>query len=177
MHLGARRGFSIMELVVAVGIMGTAVLLIIGIFFTLFHISQKSVDKVAGFTIAESLLVQEAYQICGDPSGANAFWQNTPANPLCAGTYQVNNASYFYRMYAADEVLVNSGSTPFTGLYWNDPNNQPPINPINPRRLDILLWWWDAGAGTSVTLTQASRQGYGIMHVQDSMLLWPSGSY
>src|SRR5579883_982743 len=89
-------GFSIMELVVAVGIMATAVLLIIGIFFTLFHVSEKSVDKVAGFTIAESLLVQEAYQLCGDPVGANTFWsKDPPPSPVSAGTYQVNNASYF----------------------------------------------------------------------------------
>jgi len=56
MNLRTRKAFSLVELMVAVFILSTSLLLVIGIFVVIFNSVQKGIDVTAGVSIGEMVL-------------------------------------------------------------------------------------------------------------------------
>ncbi len=62
MNVRTRRAFSLVELMVAVFILATSLLLIIGIFVVIFNSVQKGIDVTAGMSIGEMVLSKYIFE-------------------------------------------------------------------------------------------------------------------
>ncbi|MDQ7822702.1 MAG: prepilin-type N-terminal cleavage/methylation domain-containing protein [Candidatus Eremiobacteraeota bacterium] len=80
--MAAKRGFSIIELMVAVFILSTCLLLIIGIFTFLFNSVQKGVDLTTGMAIGEMALNKYLWNNYGNVSSAGEVNQTETINKM-----------------------------------------------------------------------------------------------
>lgn len=163
--MGVRRGsraFSLMELMISVGILSTAILLVTGVYLFLFRASQKSVDLTAGTVVAESILREYQQRLIYDPSTCSAFRNSTYATdtPIQSGSKSLNQAVFNYTIYAMDmNSLLGLASTP-----------NPPPPPL--RRLRVVCSWWDSGRG----LPGADR-GLGQLTVELNRMVMYDANY
>lgn len=169
----ARKGFSLIELILSIGIVGTSLILVVGIFTMLFNGSQKAGDLTAGSVVADGIMTQTIYQVMCTETYRTAFFQAQYNGPTFyrGGTYSLNSQVYFYKIYCQD---LNFGST----LHNSDTDG---INGTYLKRFDIVVWWNDASAASqtqaqNMTMNQQSR-GTGIQEVHQVRLLWPNGAY
>jgi prepilin-type N-terminal cleavage/methylation domain-containing protein len=142
-----RRGFSLMELIISVGIIATAILLVVGIFTFLFKASQKSVDLTAGTVVAESIMQNTVTRFIYDSSFRSSVMQNHSGynnTELEQGTKSYNGAQFSYSIYATDLSQLGSSAT----------------NPM--LSLSVICRWWDSGGG----LAGSARSGYGQLAVE-----------
>ncbi len=156
-----RSGYSLIELLVAISILATAVLLMIGLFVSFLNSSQKSVDLTGGTVVASSLLNQEVYQVTSDNALASTFWTtfySPGAAPFASGSYPLNSVTYFYNIYCQDVEMPARLTSPTN------------LSPINLKRMDIVVWWWNSSG-------PSTHQGEGRLQVESSRLMWPSAPY
>lgn len=141
-------GFSLVELMISIGILATSLLLVVGIFMTVTRASQKSLDLTAGTIIAESVLSRELYSIMGDDTTrAGFFAANDPSVPIVQGTERLNQTVFTYLIYA---------NTVMGGEVGN-----------RVKKVDTVVWWWNEG-GSSVA---GVRPGYGFLRSEVSRLV------
>ncbi|MCE1248390.1 MAG: type II secretion system GspH family protein [Firmicutes bacterium] len=130
------KGFSLIELVLAVSIVATALILFIGIFFAMFRASQKGVDLTAGTVVAESVLNQYLYDQQEKTGGLPVNLTDNSGSPY-TGTTSLNKTIFTYEITCQD--------TDSTDL----------------KRLDVQVWWWQSDA-----TRQDNKEGYGKLHVK-----------
>lgn len=168
------RGFSLLELIISIGIIGASIILVVGIFTVLVSGSQKASDLTSGSVVADGLLSQTIYQVLSVPERRDAFWKAAAyATPTVyrAGTYQLNNTVYFYKIYLSDVTAL-------TGLTWQptDTGGRTYL-----KRFDVVVWWNDAGAVASANNVTKSalgqNRGVGMQEVHQMRLVWPNGTF
>lgn len=137
-------GFSLLELVFAIGILGLAILMVVGLFVNLFRSSQKGVDLTAGTTVAEAELNRFLYKQQETAGGLEAL----PSGGSVAdqGNVVSSNQRYYYKISSSD-----AGSTEL-------------------KKVDIVLWWWDGDRGQDDLSYR--RTGYGKLQVRMSRLVY-----
>lgn len=170
----SKRGYSLLEVMLAASILASSILLVFSVFTMLFNGSQKTVDMTAGTTIAQSLMTQEIYQLTGDTNTRIAFFQDNAYSlpqAINGGTYTLNNSQYCYKFTCQDVTLpvkLHCQATDCT-------NNS---NQTHLRELHLVVWWWDAKAtgASDVGSMQldASHPGAGQLQVSMTRLLWPT---
>lgn len=174
-----RRGFSLLELIISIGIIGTSLILVVGIFTVLVSGSQKASDLTSGSVVADGLLSQTIYQVLAVPDRRNDFFRPLYATPTVfrGGTYQLNSTVYFYKIYCTDVTALR-------GLRWA-PTDIYGLGGSETylKRFDVVVWWNDAAAGAQTSAQSLSRsqlgqaKGMGMQEVHQMRLVWPNGSY
>jgi len=154
-----------MELLISIGILSTALLLVVGVFTFLFRASQKSVDMTAGTIVAESILQEEVQKLTNDKGRLEAFleasyasetlWKPVTVKPL-------NQAEFFYCIYAQDASTLAGPA----------PAGSSRTTPMKLKKLRLVCSWWDSGGG----LPGRSRAGYGTISVELNRLIY-DGDY
>jgi len=170
-----RQGFSLIELIVSIGIVGTSLILLVGIFTVLLNGSQKASDLTSGSAIADGLLSQQVYQIMAVDSNRVTFFKTAYSTPqvINGGTYSLNNTVFFYKIYVQDVAL---------GATLHNSSTDGSTGQTLLKRLDVVLWWSDETAGsasswTSLTMNQQTGRGQGVQQVHQVRVLWPDSSY
>lgn len=150
-----------MELVVSIGIIATAMLLVIGVFMSLFMASEKSVDLTSGTVVAESVLQDYVNRIAYDPAVRENFYRDDCAglydSEMLAerGTRHFNQSDFTYSVYLLDAAD------------WGSSGTDPMC------KISVVCTWWDSGTGVS----GSTRHGYGLLQVELTRLVLFSGSY
>ncbi|HXE72600.1 MAG TPA: hypothetical protein VNO81_08055 [Candidatus Nitrosotenuis sp.] len=155
---------------IAVGILATALLLVVGIFVNVSRASQKSIDLTAGTVIAESYIAKELYSILNDETKKEAFFAaggdpkyNSRQTPFASGTARLNQTVFVYNLYASD--ISPSSST------YSEGNRM--------KMVDCVVWWWqekgvedsaEGGSGPTGSL-RGSAEGYGFLRADVSRLV------
>jgi type II secretory pathway pseudopilin PulG len=135
-------GFSLIELVLAVSIVATALLLFIGLFFTMFRASQKGVDLTAGTIVAESVLNQYLYDQQEKTGGLTVNLVDNSGSPY-TGTTSLNKTIFTYEITCQD--------TDNTDL----------------KKVDVQVWWWQGDVAK-----QDNKEGYGKLNVKLTRLVF-----
>src|SRR5579862_5097435 len=96
-----RKGFSLIELMLSICIIGTSIVLVVGIFTILVAGSQKAADVTAGSTVAAGLMSQQIYQLMSCDYTRNQFFQQSYDTPtsFIGGTYTLNGTVFLYTLY------------------------------------------------------------------------------
>ncbi|MFP4498182.1 MAG: type II secretion system protein [Vulcanimicrobiota bacterium] len=110
-------GFSMMELILSLAIIGLALMFFMAVYFGLFKASQKGVDLTAGTTIAESELTQFMENLESNPAGLSSI--TTVTFPV-TGSSTLNTTVFDYEINGS--VVPNTDGN----LY----------------KVDIVVWWW-----------------------------------
>ena len=158
----------------AIGILATSILLVVGVFGILITASQKVSDLTVGSVVADGLLSQQIYQLVSTDSMRTRFFQATYGTPtvIREGAHSLNTATYFYRIYCQDAT--------FSSTLHCTATDHAPSNSTALKRLDVVVWWHadtQADGQPPATITTTSRPGMGTLYVFHSRLLWPTGSY
>lgn len=128
------RGYSLLELMVAIGILAASILLILGLVVHLFNASRKGVDLTSGIVAGKSALQE--------------FLNETPwpaprlAIPY-SGMVPLNNQSYLYYIYVQDLVSDAYGASL--------------------KRVDMIVTWWTQNPdikGYGMLKTEIARRIY-----------------
>jgi len=131
MTLRTRRAFSLVELMVAVFILATSLLLIIGIFVVIFNSVQKGIDVTAGVSIGEMIMGK---------------WLFNNYSTLAAGMTEsdivtVNKVPYNY--------IISVSSVEGTGMA------------DKLFRVACKIYWWERSSRSSQGASDYYAQGYG----------------
>jgi prepilin-type N-terminal cleavage/methylation domain-containing protein len=156
-----KRGFSLIELMIAIFIISCVLLLMIGLFTLLFSTSKKGVDMTAGIAAAEKIMEEYLYANDGaikllsfslDSSGMGA------PPKASSGTDSVNGVTFFYVIYVSRAKDVNT----------------PKL-----RQVEETIYWWvnpaDA-ATTNQTNVKAMARNYGMAKAKITRLIWLEGA-
>jgi len=143
-----------MELMVSVGILATALVLVVGIFMSVTQASQKSLDLTAGTIVAESILSRELYEVMGREDSRHAFFaRDYQTDPFVRGTERLNQTVFTYLIYA-------------TGAMDGEVGNRV-------KKVDAVVWWWtEEGAASS-----GGRTGYGFLRSEVTRLVNENSRY
>lgn len=164
-----------LELIVSIGIIGTSLILVVGIFTVLVSGSQKASDLTSGSVVADGIMSQTIYQVLANQTAFFRDASYSTPQVFRGGTYQLNNTVYFYKLYCTDASLTGQQLT----FYSNDDGQ---VLASCMRRFDLVVWWNDASAAaqtstSSLSLNRAAQgQGMGLQEVHQMRLVWPDGS-
>jgi len=177
---GAEGGFSLIELMVSVGIMSITLLLVLAVFVGSTRASQKSVDLTAGIVVAESVLTREVYSIVNDTKYSSTIKNKLlkgDGTVIASGVKNLNNTTFIWELTSTKVVDDTSTATD---------------NPFGVKnsllKLDAEVWWYKTGAGPNVDENGIAegqsgvsgdnkRQGYGTLHCEMSRLYNESASF
>ena len=153
--MSKRQGFSLAELIIALGLFAVAILSILGLSILIGKASQEADDRTIGSVVASSLADRLIDQLRSDaPPGTRAsFWDNEfgSANPWEEGTLNNDGTEYQYRILASS--VTDSSGDPVGGT---TPNNRL-------KKVDISVWWWGD--------ENQQHQGYGTLKVISTRLV------
>jgi type II secretory pathway pseudopilin PulG len=140
-------GFSLVEVVLAIAIVATSLLLFIGVFLTMFRASEKGVDLTAATVVAESQLNKFLYWKQEQEGGLDGLGLVGDAvEPGGSGKVKHNTIEYTYEIKSriADPAMPNL------------------------RKVDVTVYWW----GDDANPTVQTKTGYGNLHVTLSKLIY-----
>ncbi|MBM3460589.1 MAG: hypothetical protein FJX76_00620 [Armatimonadetes bacterium] len=145
-----------MELIISVGILSTAILLVVGIFTFLFKASQKSVDMTAGTIVAESILQEYIYSL-RTGGRLDKFMTATKdaadKDAYASDVRHLNKTDFFYTLYVQDITALLPPEVPSSQQL---------------RKLRIVCNWWEQAGG----LPGRARAGYGQLSVEVSRIIY-----
>ncbi len=151
-------GFTMVELLVCVALIGSGILFTLALFTGLIRSSQKSADRATGALMANTILTREINQILAGThptiTTASFFSNDSPPQPPIQGTVVVNNTIYTYEI--GYQTMTDSGGTPMgttSGLTTN-----------RTKRVNITVWWWVQNANEQ-------REGYGYLRTHLTRLV------
>lgn len=133
------KGFTLSEVLIAMGVLMVAVLSVAAISFSALASSQKNSDSQTGTLLARQVLetsIEDARKNLTAP-----FWgQNSAATAYQTDTIQVGNTPFHCQVFVTD---VNVAADPDLGT--------TPAFPL--KRVDVVVDWWDQ--------PNQSRAGFG----------------
>ena len=137
------QGFTVAEVVVAIGILGFAILTLLSLSSTVLRYQRQSINQMNAVRVNDMVLERALAGILHDaPAGEATTFFTTPypypTTPYQTGTETVGKTDFEFRIYATD----------VPGL--GDPTATPP-NVL--RKLDCYVWWTEEGAGTKKTFS------------------------
>jgi len=138
-----RKGFSLAELILCLGILATALVFLTSFFISLYHSADKSGNTAAGVHVAETVINQQLHDIYKGthPTLTKTGFFNTNG-PSIVGSLQLASTEFQYQM---DFVTVQntSGADLGSGL----PGNRV-------KSVTVKCWWWGP-----VSTSQRTGQG------------------
>jgi len=141
-------GFTLAEVLLAMGTMVLVILTIIALVISLHKGSRKSVDLAAAHLVADQVITELVDQAQKDlPAGAHANFWDSDWTPYREGSVTANRTDFYYRV---DATTVR------------DPSNNPINSNLSFNRVKLIqieLYWWNP-APSSV------RAGYGKLSTQ-----------
>ena len=142
-----RRGFTVLELIVAMGIFSVLALTVTALAFSTLRANTKGSLTQEAEALAEAQLQKAIYQAqCDSPPGSAAqFWDTEGIVPPGQLSVSVGPTEYQYILYA--------NTVPSVG----GPGNRL-------KKVDLVMWWWTSEA-------DAARQGYGDLTVRATRLV------
>lgn len=156
-----RQGFSLLEVVVSVGILAVGILTIIALFTQLLRASQKSSDSSLGVLAAESVLNKTISDILNDTGVVSRtdFWNgNSPPDSPIEGSLKAGQTLMTYRI--TYQTLVDTAG--------DELGDDLPENRV--KKVDIILWWGtDDPSETRVGYGQLSTSASRIINEQDEI--------
>lgn len=144
-----RRGLSLLEVIIGIGLAGVLVLSILLLATTSVQTDQKVTDRHIAAALAESQLETLARRISVEASPARAAFWSAPDGPysgLGAPTTLTSNGTEFTLAYEISTITQPAG---------NDLGSAVPENRL--RRVALLVTWWQGEQG---------RPGYGSLSVK-----------
>ncbi len=137
------KGYSLIEVVLSIAIISTAILILVGLFTIMFKSSQKGVDLTIGTVVASSELAKYLYTLQETP-GLGLDSLDTDGDPPYRGTVTLNRTvfSYEIKSFSAGPDL---------------------------RKVDISVWWWQKAPDS---FSQEFRTGYGRLNVKLSRIVY-----
>lgn len=139
MRSSSSEGFTLIEVLVAVAIMGVALLTILSVASMAVNHQRQSINNLNAASAAEKVLNRAITRVLSEdpPAAIQAeFWGTQfpfPTTPYDSGTINVGRETYQYRIYAQDVPGVG------------DPAAAPVPNTL--KKVDAYVWWKDSGAG------------------------------
>jgi len=154
------KGFSMVEVVISVAIIAAAMLLIMGLFLTMFTASQKGVDITNGLLIANSVMNEFLYDKQGIGNMGNQLYNNLQdtSSPITGTTLERESGEYgFGKEFTKKTVYTYE----ITCRQVSGTSDQ------SLKRVDVKVWWWQdpKKAGRAKT-------GYGELSVTVSRLVY-----
>lgn len=148
-------GFSLIEVIFALGLLGVGILTVIALFGQLARDAQKATDVGAGVLAAESVLNKTVHDILNDMgpiTRADFFANNSPPNDPIQGTITANKTIMTYEI-TYRTVQDSSGAVLGAAL----PENTTKL-------VELTMWWWTDNP-------DAHRAGYGFLRTSASRLV------
>lgn len=142
--MGKQRGFSLAELILAMGTLAVCVLTILVLVVSLTRTSRKSVDTSVAHLAAEQILTQLTYDAQWNDHAA--FWDTPNHTPYRQGQVIVNRTDYTYELDAIE--VRDTSSVPIgNGLGFN-----------RLKLVTLRLSWWNGDS--------QNRAGYGRLNTE-----------
>jgi prepilin-type N-terminal cleavage/methylation domain-containing protein len=147
-------GFSLIELLVALGILATTLVMVVGVFLTVTRATQKSLDLTAGTVVAQSILSREIYEAMSHDTSRRFFFNKDYSNePWVRGTERLNQTVFTYLLYA--NTVMNTGVG----------------NRV--KKVDAVVWWWNEEAAS----VPGAKAGYGFLRSEVTRLVNENSRY
>lgn len=146
-------GFTILELMMSIGIIAVAILAVLAVFTAVLRGSNKSVSLSSGAAIAESKLNEEIYSVLNDDTARLNFFNSTTGLWLSGTDQTLNGTTYHYAIYVED--IAPSGAPLL-------------VTPNRLKKADITVWWWN---DSNVNSSGEVRDGYGVLRTQMTRLI------
>lgn len=149
-----RCGFSLAELMLALGITSLAILSVGLVLLSILRSDRKTLDTALGGLVARQVLDRTMDRVRADqPAGTKAqFWgSDFVSTPFEAGNITNNGTAFHYEVRA--ETVVNTGGDDVGGGLTSN----------RLKKVDVLITWWGS--------EQNDRTGYGELKVQTSRVV------
>lgn len=133
-----RAGFSLLELMVSVGIMSVTLLLVLAVFTGSMKASQKTTDLTAGVIVAETVLTKDIYNIVNQvekEADKGAFEKLKKGGAVASGIKNLNNTTFVWELNSTRIDSTDSG----TSVGGTTIDNQLV-------KLDVVVWWGKSGS-------------------------------
>ena len=153
-----QRGFTIAELLVAIGFFAVAVLTVLGLNLAVVRVDSKAIESAAGSVVADRLIQRTVAKVKADaPAGTRAnFWVVDHVSvPWEEGTTR-NGGTEFHYTVSAETVLDPAGN----------PIGQSGAGPNRLEKIDVRVWWFSDDTGS-----ETSRAGYGRLEHKATKLI------
>jgi prepilin-type N-terminal cleavage/methylation domain-containing protein len=153
--LKQKAGFSLIEVIIAMGLLGVGILTVLGLFGQLTRDAQKATATGAGVLAAESVLnrtVSEILSDVGPISRADFFANDSPPSAPIQGTITANRTIMTYEI-TYRTVQDTAGGGLGAGL----PENRT-------KHVELNMWWWTDNP-------DSHRAGYGFLRTSASKLV------
>lgn len=131
MASNSRRGLSLMEVIVAVGLIALAALAVLSVCSSVLEYRRQSTDALNAARVTDMVIERVVASLTKDtPAGTrDDFWASSfpyPDTPYKEGTHKVGDREFSYAVFAEDIPGIGDASA--------DPPNLL-------RRLDVYVWW------------------------------------
>lgn len=158
----AGRGFSLLELMVSVGIMSVTLLLVLAVFTGSMRASRKTTDLTAGVVVAETVLNEVVASSSSDDAGNSkkdkysevkaAILSGTSSSPtvVASGVKNLNNTTFIWQL---SSTCVSQGGTT-TGTHGGGDNSL--------YKLDIVVWWGKTGETEAASTSDTGVSTTGV---------------
>lgn len=149
----SRRGFNMMELMLALTLIAIAALTLVALSFTSIASRQKAENLTDAILVADeqlSLAVRTVENL--PPSDHDSFWEAADGTEYQAGFVTVGAST------------GESGATDYNFQIVSSEVPSGTSAPNRLRKLDITVWWWSENAGEA-------RAGSGQLHYSASRLV------
>ncbi|MGM9999292.1 MAG: prepilin-type N-terminal cleavage/methylation domain-containing protein [Candidatus Bruticola sp.] len=178
-------GFSLLELMVSVGIMSVTLLLVLAVFTGSMKASQKTTDLTAGVIVAETVLTKDVYNIVNkvsEEADLGAYDKLVGGGGVVAsGIKNLNNTTFVWELTSNKVVDSGSGS----GSSGSEVTKNDLV------KLDVVIWWGKSGdqvadyssgsgdmkAAAAANTTTLSMTNAGILRCEMSRLFNVSSDF
>ena len=126
-------GFSLAEVLLAIGLVSIALLALVAQGTVLVGASQKQENRTAGIDVARSIIAQEQAKLFND---ASAFSHSSVVNPLSQGIEQVGATDYNWELYLIDIADADTGEPVGTGPAGAESSTKL-------KRMEVRVSWWN----------------------------------
>jgi len=151
---------SLIEVLLSLGMLATALLALLSVCVTALHTNRKSLANSAATSLAQRELDRAIYAALSDnpPTSQQQFWDMEFPYPDAAwstGNATVGSQQLSYAIYAQTVTAAATGM----------PLGQAGSPPARLKKVDIVVWWWSEGAKGH------AREGYGRLECCASRLV------
>lgn len=144
-----RKGFSLLEIIIAIGVLAIAIVTVTALFTKVLRGSQKSVDLSRGTMLAQAIISERIYNTFDDDVVKDLWWTRVDAG-IYAGP------SNFWESQTVNDMRYVLYAAPVTALG---------AQPYRAAKVDVVVWWWDSQQ------TGGAREGYGELRTEVSRLV------